>query len=94
MNSVMATKQGYSWLTMPALAQPPNSSPIYRAALEGQMSVGPAGPIKIFGGVGMLSVGNAPVSPTSPDPLRLAGMVMKVDIDVKEVGPSGIDTYG
>ena len=57
------------------------------------MSVGPAGPIKMFGGVGMSSVGNAPVSPTSSDPLRLTGTVMKVDIDTKEVGPPGVDTH-
>ena len=58
------------------------------------MSVGPAGPIKMLGGVGTSSVGNAPVSPASPDPLRLAGTVMKVDIDAKEVRPPGVDTYG
>jgi len=57
-------------------------------------SVGPAGPIKMSGGRGMsLAVGNTPVSPVSPNPLGLAGMVVKVDIDVKEVGPPGIDMH-
>jgi len=38
------------------------------------------------------AVGNAPVSPVSPDPLGLAGTVVKVDIDAREVGPPDVDT--
>jgi len=58
-------------------------------------SVDPARPIKMSGGRGMSSaVDNALVSPVSPDPLGPAGMVVKVDIDAREVGPPGIDTHG
>jgi hypothetical protein len=49
-------------------------------------SMGLAGPIIMSRGRGELSaVANTPVSPISPDPLRLAGTVMKVNIDVREV---------
>jgi len=33
------------------------------------------------------------LSPVSPDPLGLAGTVMKADIDARDVGPSGVGAY-
>ena len=51
-------------------------------------SVGLARPIITSRGRGESSaVANAPVSHVSPDPLGLAGTVMKVDIDAREVDP-------
>lgn len=49
-------------------------------------SMGLAGPIIMSRGRGELSaVANTPVSSVSPNSLRLAGTVMKVNIDAREV---------
>jgi len=40
------------------------------------------------------AVDDAPVSPVSPDPLRLTGTVVEVNIDAREVEPSGVDMHG
>ena len=58
-------------------------------------SIGLAGPIKISRGCGAQSaVANAPVSPVYTDPVRLGGMVIKVNIDAREIMPLRVETYG
>jgi hypothetical protein len=87
-------KQGCTGLTILALAQPPNSSPICGLCCGANKSVRLTGPTKTSAGRGASSAAaNAPLSPMSPDPLRLAGTVVKVDIDVKGVRPQGVDMH-
>jgi len=39
------------------------------------------------------AVANAPVSPVYTDPVRLGGMVVKVDIDAREIEPLHVETH-
>jgi len=78
----MATKRGRTRLTMLVLAQPPNSSPVLGLHCGGNGSTSLAGLIKSLeeGGGAWSAAANAPVSPVSPDPLRLAGTVVNADM--------------
>ena len=61
---------------MLVLAQPLNSLPTLRLRRRVNESMSLAGPTKKSGGGGASVVANAPVSPVSPNALRLAGMVV------------------
>jgi len=73
---VIATKWGCMRPTTLALVQPLNSSPALGLCCGANESASLAGLTEKSRGGGASAVANVPVSPVSPDALRLAGTVV------------------